>query len=575
MIVLGVNAFHGDASAAILVNGRLVAAVEEERFTRVKHDAGLPINAVRYCLAAAGARLSDVDHIAIPRDPRAHLLRKTWHALRMPRFTAGRLLVHARTAGIVQALARELGEDSTPLRAREHRVEHHRAHIASAFFASPFDRAAVLSLDGLGDFSSARWGAGEGSRLHLRGGVAFPHSIGLCYTAFTQLLGFPHYGDEYKVMGLASYGAPTQLETMRHILRTGPAPGYALDLSCFTHHRTGPAMSWDGGTPVLGQLFSDNLERRVGPRREPAAALEAHHHEVAASLQARLDEVVAEHWTHVARGAASGNLAYAGGVALNCVANGRALAHGETQRLFIPPPAGDGGLSLGAALQVWHEVLGQPRDFVLEHAAWGPEYDEATITRALDDAGLTRRRADDAAVLARNVADSLVQGRVVGWFQGRSEFGPRALGQRSILADPRRADMQGLLNARIKRRESFRPFAPSVMAEHTAEWFDGPLLSPFMLLAVPVRQHKRALVPAVTHVDGTSRPQAVNRAALPLYWSLISEFHDRTGVPMVLNTSFNDNEPMVQTPADAVRSFTRGDLDVLAIGPFLVTRDPA
>jgi len=572
VIILGINAYHGDASAAILVDGRLVAAVEEERFTRVKHTAGFPAESVRYCLAVAGARLGDVDHVAIPRDPRARLLRKLLFAIRLPRFAIDRARVAGRFGRVTDELVRALHADPSDLHATVHRIEHHRAHLASAFFVSPFERAAVLSLDGLGDFASGMWGTGEGNRLNVTGSVPFPHSIGMYYTAVTQYLGFPKYGDEYKVMGLASYGDPEYLNEFRRILRTDGDLTYRLDLRFFTHHRTGPTMTWASGEPVLGPLFSAELERRLGPRRELGGAVEHRHENIAASLQARLEEVVLHHLRGLQHKTDVETIAYAGGVAFNCVANGKVFEQTPFRRLYIQAAAGDAGLAIGAAGYVWHQVLGHPREFVMEHAYWGPGYDDAAVRRALDARGL-RYRQLDSATLAAETARRIADGRIVGWFQGRTEWGPRALGNRSIVADPRRADMKDILNKRIKHREPFRPFAPSVLEERMPEWFEGSHPSPFMLLAYRVRPQQRDRIPAPTHVDGTGRLQTVSRAANPLYWSLISEFEKLTGVPLVLNTSLNENEPVVNTPEQAVDCFLRTQMDVLAIGPYLVERD--
>jgi carbamoyltransferase len=569
VIVLGVNAYHGDASAAVLVDGRLAAAVEEERFTRVKHAAGFPSHSVRWCLARVGARLSDVDHVAVPRDPWARWPAKLRHALRMPAFAFDRVRVAARTGRVARALADSTGDRPGSLRARLHRVEHHRAHLASAFLVSPFERCAVLSLDGLGDFGSGLWGVGEGNQLKATAGAEFPHSVGLFYTALTQYLGFPAYGDEYKVMGLAAYGRPTRLAEMRGILRDDASSGYRLELRYFRHHRRGPGMTWEEGAPVLEPLYSTELERLLGSARPGGGEPEPRHADLAASLQARLEEVVHGLMRKAAEAAGSGDLAFAGGVAFNCVANGRALTQGVVNRLFVQPAAGDAGLALGAALSVWHETLGRPRQFVMDHAYWGPDFAEAELVAALSRRRLAHRRLSEGE-LARVVAERLAEGAIVGWFRGRAEWGPRALGSRSILADPRRAETRERLNDRIKRRESFRPFAPSVLAERAADWFEGPAASPFMLLALPVRAARRSAVGAVTHADGSARLHTVDRAANPGLWDLIRAFEARTGVPMLLNTSFNDQQPIVNTPDEAIDCFLTAGLDLLVLENLVV-----
>ena len=571
MILLGRNAYHGDAAAAILVDGRLVAAGVDERFTRVKHTAGFPAQAVRYCLAAAGARLRDVDHVAIPRDPRARLLQKLLFAARLPRFALDRARALGQFGGITGELVRALDADPAELRATVHRVEHHRAHLASSFFVSPFDRAALLSLDGLGDFASGMWGVGEGNRLRIAGSVAFPHSLGLYYTAVTQYLGFPRYGDEYKVMGLGAYGEPEFLDEFRRIVRSNGRLGYTLGLKYFTHQRTGPTMTWAAGEPVLGPLFSAQLARRLGPAREPGSPVEQRHQNIAATLQIRLEEVVLDQLGALRAETSLDALAYAGGVAFNCVANGKALERTPLRELYVQSAAGDAGLAIGAACYVWHEILGKPREFVMDHAYWGPQYGDTEIERALAARGLQACKLELPALAART-ARHIAAAKIVGWFQGRTEWGPRALGNRSIVADPRRADMKDVLNKRIKHREPFRPFAPSILEERLGEWYEGTHPSPFMLLAYRVRPAQRARIPAPTHVDGTGRLQTVSRATNPAYWTLISEFEKLTGVPVVLNTSFNENEPVVNTPEQAVDCFLRTQMDVLAIGPYLVER---
>ncbi|MBI4538196.1 MAG: carbamoyltransferase [Gemmatimonadetes bacterium] len=571
MYVLGINAYHGDASAAILADGQLVAAVEEERFTRVKHTAGFPIHAVRYCLEAAGARIGEVEHVAVPRKARARWLRKLVYAARLPRFALERARVLGRFRGIRETLAAGLDVSPQQVTAAIHGVEHHRAHLASAFFVSPFERAALLSLDGLGDFASGMWGIGEGNRMRVLGSVSFPHSVGMYYTALTQYLGFWKYGDEYKVMGLAAYGEPEQLEAMRRLLRAADGLGYRMDLRFFTHHRDGPSMSWAEGEPVLGRLFSQALEERLGPRVEGRDGIEDRHRNIAASLQRHLEDVVVHQWNRLHALCGLDALAYAGGVAFNCVANGSIFDQTPFRDLYIPAAAGDAGLAIGAAYFVWHEVLGNPRSFEMEHAYWGPEFPDAALRGELERRGLKYRRLDDDA-LFRTVASHIAAGRVVGWFQGRLEWGPRALGNRSIVADPRRPEMKDILNRRVKHREPFRPFAPSVLEEHAGEYFEQSYLSPFMLLAYRVRASRLGEVPAPTHVDGTGRLQTVSRRTNPRFWRLIEAFRQETGVPVVLNTSFNENEPIVCTPDEAVECYLRTRMDVLALGNYVVER---
>jgi carbamoyltransferase len=577
MNILGINAYHGNASAAIVSEGRLVAAVEEERFNRVKYAAGFPAQAIRYCLKEAGLELKDIDHVAVPRNPYARLGTKLFYAMRMPSFARERVKVLAKFTGIPEALAQAFDADPAKIAAKFHRIEHHQAHLASAFFVSPFERAALLSADGLGDFASTMWGTGEGSRMKIDGAIAFPHSLGLFYSAVTQYLGFLKFGDEYKVMGLAAYGEVEQLEAFRDIVRAH-GDGFRLGLDYFTHHRSGPEMSWADAdkTPTMGKVFSEAMERRLGPRRNPEEPLEQRHRNLASALQARLEEVYLGMLKKLAERTGLKAVCLAGGVAFNCVANGKIFDATGFEQVYVHPAAGDGGLAVGAAFFVWHQVLGKPRSFVMDHAYWGPGYTRDETWRAIDLSGLRQNgwRVDELAEdnLMQRTAAIVADGKILGWFQGRAEWGPRALGNRSIVADPRRPEMKDILNQRIKHREIFRPFAPSILAESTGEWFEKSHPSPFMTLAYPVRPEKREKIPAPTHVDGTGRLQTVTRDANPRYWSLIKAFEQLTGVPVVLNTSFNDNEPIVCRPEEALDCFARTQMDALVLGDFLITR---
>jgi carbamoyltransferase len=577
MIVLGINAYHANAAAAIVVDGRLIAAVEEERLNRVKYAAGLPARAIQFCLDRAGAKLTNVDHIAIPRDPWARLGTKLRFAVRMPRFALDRVRVMRRFAGVREDLAAAFDVAPDAIRAQFHRIEHHRAHLASAFFVSPFERAAVLSADGLGDFGSFMCAAGEGTKMRVLGEVAFPHSLGMYYTALTQYLGFWKFGDEYKVMGLAAYGQPEFLDEFRRIVRAHGTLSFRLGLEYFTHQTQGSEMTWHdaGSTPVLGRIFSPYLEKRLGPTRQPDEPLTARHHNIAASMQAALEEVLGSCWNGLARETGQKALCLAGGVAFNCVANGKIFDASPFEHVYVQPAAGDAGLSVGAAFAVNHQVLGRPREFTMDHAYWGPQYSPAEVRKAVDGAAASdgaEIAALDEAALVEATARHIAAGKIVGWFQGAAEWGPRALGNRSILADPRRPEMKEILNRRIKHREIFRPFAPSIIEEAVGEFFEKTHPSPFMTFAYPVRAEKRAVIPAPTHVDGTARLQTVSRSSNPLYWKLLRAVGDLTGVPVVLNTSFNDNEPIVCRPEEALDCFHRTQMDVLVMGNFILRK---
>ncbi len=577
MNILGINAYHGNASAAIVCDGRLVAAVEEERFNRVKYAAGFPAQAIRYCLREAGLELKDIDHVAVPRNPYARLGTKLFYAMRMPSFARERMKVLAKFTGIPEALAQAFDIDPAKITAKFSRVEHHKAHLASAFFVSPFERAALLSADGLGDFASTMWGSGTGSRMKIDGAIAFPHSLGLFYSAVTQYLGFLKFGDEYKVMGLGAYGEPEQLDAIRNIV-DAHGDGFRLDLEYFTHHRTGPEMSWAEAdkTPTLGKMFSEEMEKLLGPKRNPEEPLEQRHKNLASALQARLEEIYLGMLKKLAERTGLKAVCLAGGVAFNCVANGKIFDKSGFEQVYVHPAAGDAGLAVGAAYYVWHQVLDKPREFVMNHAYWGPGYTRDEVRSAIDANGLTQHgcRVEELPeeILMQRTAPIIADGKILGWFQGRAEWGPRALGNRSIVADPRRPEMKEILNQRIKHREIFRPFAPSILAESTGEWFEKSHPSPFMTLAYSVRPEKRDKIPAPTHVDGTGRLQTVTREANPRYWSLIKAFEQLTGVPVVLNTSFNDNEPIVCRPAEALDCFQRTQMDALVLGDFLITR---
>lgn len=582
MIILGINAYHGDASAALVVDGNLVAAAEEERFTRVKHQAGFPAQAIRYCLKAAGVRPEELDSIAISRNPRAHLYKKLLFALsRGPSsaFLKNRLTNAAKVKDIRQTLSETLEVNRGKLKVEVEYVEHHLAHLASCFFVSPFEEAALLSVDGFGDFVSTMWGVGRGNRIEIHGWVEFPHSLGILYTAVTQYLGFIRYGEEYKVMGLAAYGEPVYLEEFRRILRLSRGMDFALDLSYFVHHRDGASMTWASGEPTLSDAFSAKLIERFGPRRLPTDPIEKHHQDLAASLQAMLEEAVFHLLNRLSQQTGLKRLSMAGGVALNCVVNGQIFERTPFEEVYIQPAAYDGGTSLGAAYAVWHHRMGKPRSFEMRHAYWGPEFGEAKISKELEGRsetlrkqGCVVRKIEDEGELCRWTAERMAEGRIIGWYQGRMEFGPRALGNRSIVADPRSLKVKELLSRRIKRREPFRPFAPSILEEATSDYFEQSSPSPFMLMAYRVKPEKRGIIPAVTHVDGTGRLQTVDRQTNPLYWRLIKAFEALTGIPVVLNTSFNEDEPIVCTPEEALDCFQRTKMDGLVMGRYIVER---
>jgi carbamoyltransferase len=578
MYILGITAYHGDVSAVLLKDGVLLTALEEERFRRVKHWAGFPTEAIRRCLEMAGIGAAEIDHVAISRDPKANVLRKGIYALtHRPDLGLVRdRLRNARKLRDVRApLAEALGVEIRAL-PRLHFVEHHPSHLASAFFVSPFDDAAVCAIDGFGDFVSTSLAKGSGNRLEVMEKVYFPHSLGMLYSAVTQHLGFLGYGDEFKVMGLAPYGEPEFVKEIRQMVRLLPNGLFELNLRYFRHWSEGVAMEWDEGSPTLGRVYSPELDRLLGPAREPDAPLTARHEAIARSLQAVYEEcafhVLNRLWTKTR----SPNLCLAGGCAMNSVANGKIRQNTPFTDVYIQPASSDNGTALGAAYHVWNQELGGPRGFVMEHGYWGTSYPDADVTSLLPDGdeewSFSIRRFETPDETCMAAAELLAEGNVVGWFQGRMEWGARALGNRSILADPRRADMRDLINTKIKFREKFRPFAPSIAEGALHEYFVDAAPDPFMQQVYPVRPDKRAVLPAITHADGSGRLQTVSERTNPLYHRLIQEFGRITGVPVVLNTSFNENEPIVETPAQALDCFLRTRMDALVINDTIVLR---
>jgi carbamoyltransferase len=576
MYILGINAYHGDAAAAIVRDGKLIAAVEEERFNRFKHAAGFPTQAISFCLQAAGINVEDLDHVGISRDPSAHLHKKIlFAAIRIAKLASqakDRLGNAAKVRDVKDELARVFGVSKKQLRARFHNIEHHRAHLASCFFVSPFNHAALLSIDGFGDFISTMWAVGEGNSIDVLGQVEYPHSTGIVYTATTQFLGFPHYGDEGKVMGLAPYGRPRFINEFREIIRTEENGQFRLNLDYFRHHAEGVEMTWDEGSPVIGRVFSDEFAHLFGPPRAAGAALSDRERDIAASLQLRLEEIGFHILNHLHDKTGLSDLGLAGGVAYNSVMNGKILLNTPFKRLFIQPAAGDSGTALGVCYQIYNGILKCEGSEVMTGAYTGPQFTGAEIKKSLSESELAFEYYSDED-LTKRAAQDIAAGLVVGWFQGRMEFGPRALGNRSIVVDPRRAEMKDILNDRIKKREPFRPFAPSILEERVADYFEQTHPAPAMLMVYQIKPERRAEIPAVTHVDGSGRLQTVSRAVNERYYELISDFAALTGVPLVLNTSFNENEPIVCTPQHAIECFKKTKMDVLYLGNFAVRRE--
>jgi carbamoyltransferase len=579
MLIVGLNAFHADASACVVRDGVLVAAAEEERFRRIKHWAGFPTEAIKWCLSEAGAELADIDHVALNQDSRASLWKRTEFLVKTrPDFglVLDRIRTRKERAGADQLLEQML--PGQKFKGKVHGVEHHMAHLSSAFHVSPFEEAIAISVDGFGDFASAAWGIGRGTNIDIEGRVHFPHSLGILYQSITQYLGFPNYGDEYKVMGLAPYGEPKYLSKLRNLVSLETNGGYKLDTKYFRHHKEYVPYQWENGSPVFADLFTPELEALLGPRRQKDAPLEQYHRDLARSAQALYEEAFFNLINAARKDRDVKNIVLAGGCANNSVANGKIRRETAYERVYVHAAPGDQGGAIGAAFSVWHEQGGKER-FSMDHAYWGPGFndDECKVALGAREAEIAGACCSieflaDETQLCQRTAEAVSEGKVIGWFQGRMEWGPRALGNRSIVCDPRRADMKDILNAKIKRRESFRPFAPSVLNEYVAEWFEENDDVPFMMQVFQIREEKRALLPAVTHVDGSGRLQTVYHSTNPRYASLIEAFRKITGVPMVLNTSFNENEPVVCKPDEALDCFLRTKMDILVLGNWFVER---
>ena len=581
-IILGVNAYHGDSAACIIVDGKLIAAVEEERFKRVKHWAGFPNESIGYCLSEAGISLIDVDYVAINTDPKANFFEKIVYSLiRRPNLS----LIYDRY--VKRNKKKSLKEEfesffpGNKFNGEVKYIEHHLCHLASAHLVSPFNRSVVLSVDGFGDFSSGSWGIGNGNTIQIDKNIHFPHSLGIFYQAFTQYLGFPHFGDEYKVMGLAPYGKPKFLNQLRKVVKQSTDGAYKLSLKYFTHHKGIVDHGNIDGVPSVSNLFDlKNVEKLLGfPPRVASDKIQDYHFDLAHSVQAMYEEVFFHILNILYEKYKIDNLSLAGGCANNSVANGKVYRMTPFKNIYIAASAGDSGGAIGAAFAGLASITSNKNKklFNMEHAYYGPSYSDAYIGLMLKNrkeslANFAIKKIDDEKVLCETVAKLLTKDNVIGWFQGRMEWGPRALGNRSILADPRKKNMKDIINSKIKKRESFRPFAPSILRDYVCEWFEEDDDVPFMMQVFLIKEEKRKLIPAVTHQDGTGRLQTVSHDANPLYHMLISAFFDITDVPILLNTSFNENEPVVCKPEEALDCFLRTSMDAVVIGNYIVSR---
>lgn len=576
MYILGINAFHADASACILKDGQLIAASEEERFTRIKHWIGFPVKAIEFCLKEAGISIYDVDHVTIGRNPKAKLVKKILYQLSS--FSAikkagVRAKNNFQVANLKKHLKEGLNLNGRPLKAKFHNIEHHRSHLASAFFASPFEEAAILSVDGSGDFTTTMLAVGKGNKIKVLDSIDFPVSIGQFYMAFTQYLGFPYYGDEYKVMGLSPYGSPKHMELLKDVIFPIEGGLFGWNDKFFLGPKDGAVITYQDNMPNVPRLFSDQLVKHIGhPARKKGDPLTQFHKDMAASVQRKTEEIIFHLLKTLYQRTGLQQVCIAGGVAQNSVANGKVTSQTPFDALYVPSAGHDAGISMGSALYLYNHVLGQARTGPIYNPYTGSRFDLSEVKSILDKRNVAYRELEDQE-LVDYISDRLKEEAVVGWFQGRAEFGPRALGNRSILVDPRNKDAKNLLNLKIKKRESFRPFAPSILEECVDEYFEKNETSLFMERVLKIKPEKRAEIPAVTHVDGTGRLQSVRADVNPRYHQLISAFKDKTGVPILLNTSFNENEPIVDSPEHALNCFLRTKMDVLVLENLVVERN--
>lgn len=575
MKIIGINAWHADASAALVIDGQLIVAIEEERFTRKKHWAGFPAQAIQFCLREAGLNFSDIDFFAIGRDPKAKLTRKLLYLAKNPsgslQAVRSRLENSRKVGTVAEELASASGLSVSFFSNKIKNVEHHHSHLASAFYASPFEEAACLSIDGSGDFTTTMSAFASQNKIDVIRSVDFPHSIGIFYSAFTQLLGFPHYGDEYKVMGMAPYGKPVYKDEISRLIKTLDDSTFRLDLSYFRKGTEG-IISYDSDfIPVVAPLYSPKMVEAFGPVRSKNEPLTQKHKDLAASVQAVTEETIFFLLNKLYDEAKCRNLCLSGGVAQNSVANGKIRLHTPFKEVYIPSAGHDAGISMGSALFTHYGLNPGSQRYFIQNAYLGSRFSNQEIRSYLQSANLDFEELSDEEIY-QGVTDELINGGVVGWFTGRAEFGPRALGGRSILADPTRKDAKDIINSKIKRRESFRPFAPSILKEYTHEYFEQDDPAPFMEKVFVIREEKREQIPAVTHVDGTGRLQTVDQDISPRYYKLIDKFREKTGVPILLNTSFNENEPIVNKPAEAVDCFLRTDMDMLVMENILLRK---
>ena len=580
MKIIGINAYHADSSACILIDGELITAVEEERFNRVKHWAGFPIESIKHCLEETELKISDIDQISINIDPKANFLKKIIFLIKH-RPNLNLILQRIKKKNKINSIEEIINNefDNAKFKGKINNIEHHYAHLSSAFHVSPYDEACVLSVDGFGDFASTAWGYGVNTDIKIDDKIFYPHSLGIFYQALTQFLGFKNYGDEYKIMGLAPYGKPKYVEKLRDMILIKNKGNFELNLDYFKFHKENFNYRWENGKVEIEDLYTNKIFDLLGPDRKKEEALTDFHKDIAHSTQKIYEEIFLNILNNLYDKYQNKNLCIAGGCGMNSVANGKIKNNTKFKNIFIQAAAGDAGGAIGAAYATYYKDKKEKRKFQMKHAYFGTSYDETEILECLKNnekkitqQNCTYNKISNDKELSQIIAKDISEGKIIGWFQGKMEWGPRALGNRSILGDPRRQDMKDILNLKIKRRESFRPFAPSILREHVHEWFENEDEVPFMMKVYQIKEGKRSEIPAVTHVDGSGRLQTVYKETNEKYYNLINEFYNLTNIPILLNTSFNENEPIVRKPDEALDCFLRTKMDILVMENYIIKR---
>jgi carbamoyltransferase len=580
MIILGINAYHPDSSACLLVNGKILFAIEEERLNRIKHWSGMPLLSIKNCLLSSNVSISDIDFVAINHNPFSNIFSKSkYFIFNKPylNFYMEKIKNLKKKNNILNVLIDNFG--NLKKNCKLIGIDHHHSHLASAFYDSSFDNAVNLSIDAFGDFSSVSWGVSTNNTIKIDERILFPHSLGIFYEAFTQFLGFSNFGDEYKIMGLSSYGKPTEINNIKKIINLKKNGKFELNLDYFNHHKNRISYSWNNVSPKTNILFNENFEKLFGTQRDKDEPITSYHFNLASSVQYQYEEVLFHILDHIFKKYEINKLTLSGGCAQNSLANGKILKNTKFKSLFIPSNPGDAGGAIGAAYTLWHKLKKvRPKKNV--NAYLGIDYTDKEIEKILkaNNEKLTIKKCsfthyENEDFLCKFIAEEIAKEKVIGWFQGRMEWGPRALGNRSIIADPRSKNIKDIINSKIKRRESFRPFAPSVLFEEVNNWFlNFKDEEPFMSRVMEFYDNKKELVPGVVHIDGTGRLQTINKEQNPRYYKLIKYFFNLTGVPMILNTSFNENEPIVLNPEQALNCFLRTEMDILVLNNWVITR---